>query len=131
MLAEAVAEREEVVLAIVALALADRAVQPRVEALAPRAPWRRAASAALASSSSSRWRRAANAASVSSGGASSSDAMRSMTSLSFDAFDAWSPATRGRFGLCSPRSDARRRRAAASSFRSELSISILLYFSVL
>ena len=69
MLAEAVAEREEVVLAVVALALADRAVEARVEAL-----------------------------------------------------DAWSPATRGRFGLCSPRSDSRRRRAAASSFRSELSI---------
>ena len=40
MLAEAVAEREEVVLAVVALALADRAVQPRVEALAVRAPER-------------------------------------------------------------------------------------------
>ena len=39
-LAEAVAEREEVVLAVVALALADRAVQPRVEALAVRAPER-------------------------------------------------------------------------------------------
>ena len=35
-LAEAVAEREEEVLAVVALALADRAVQPRVEALAVR-----------------------------------------------------------------------------------------------
>ena len=40
MLAEAVAEREEVVLAVVALALADRAVEARVEALAVRAPER-------------------------------------------------------------------------------------------
>ena len=39
-LAEAVAEREEVVLAVVALALADRAVEARVEALAVRAPER-------------------------------------------------------------------------------------------
>ena len=40
MLAEAVAEREEVVLPVVALALADRAVEARVEALAVRAPER-------------------------------------------------------------------------------------------